>query len=389
MDPSQNFNFPRNYNFQNHPQNSNTQSQNPNTQRPENTVSAGMNSQFQMPFMMPQNFGMQYPYNHPYMSYGYPYAPPHMNYPNTEPPSELNTPQFSSGSTDMPLFSTQISLGEVGGDTPNNFVAPTQQLPKKSNYMPWSTEDNKILLTAYFHYSTDSEVGINQKSDTFWGKITEFLNEKSKNGMERTPGKCQSHFRDLNKKISSFVGCYSYATRQVSSGWSDEDYVERGMEVYLEREGQPFKFLEEWKLVRHFPKYTSGAKESESSGSKRKSGSDDVEFTSPSLVRPEGRDTTKKKARASSSKSSFRRSKTIIDEEFSNLTSARENLQKSRENTISAMLHCAAVQKEYANSQMEVARAQNRKLWLKLKNKDRDDEEEEVYQMLKKELFGR
>ncbi|GAA0151667.1 hypothetical protein LIER_37328 [Lithospermum erythrorhizon] len=125
--------------------------------------------------------------------------------------------------------------------------------------------------------------------------------------------KCQSHFRDLNKKISIFAGCYSTATREKHNGWSDDDYIPQTLELYC--------------------------------------------------VKEEGREVAKKKSRATSSKSSTsRKPKLAIDEEFSNLSSAHENLEKSMETTVSAML-------EYASSQNEVARAKKFVMWMILKNK--------------------
>ncbi|GAA0169829.1 hypothetical protein LIER_24221 [Lithospermum erythrorhizon] len=79
------------------------------------------------------------------------------------------------------------------------------------------------------------------------------------------------------------------------SGWSDDGYISKGLELYQESEGKKFTLLEEWKLVRNQPRYSTGTNASESSGSKRKS-SDDDEFSIPSsFVRPEGRYATKKK----------------------------------------------------------------------------------------------
>ncbi|XP_020257093.1 uncharacterized protein LOC109833716 [Asparagus officinalis] len=296
------------------------QPQNPNTQRPENHPY--MPYGYQNPNMMPPIYGMQYPYNHPYMPYGYQPVPgnsslpSHVNFPNIEPTSEPNTPRFSSGSTDIPQFSTQISLGELGGDTPHSFEAPTQQSAKKGNYASWTFEENKLLLTGYFHYSTDSELGSNQKGDTFWGKISDYVNENSDRGIQRNIVKCQSHFRDLNKKISNFVGCYSAATRERRSGWSDNDYISKGLELYSENQG---------------------------------------------------RDATKKKARASSSKSSTsRKSKVTIQEELSDLASRRDANEQYRATQVSA------IQEYNRNKKLE--------MWLSLKNKEaRDDEDEAAY----------
>ncbi|GAA0162291.1 hypothetical protein LIER_39386 [Lithospermum erythrorhizon] len=258
------------------------------------------------------------------MPYGYQPAPgnnyvssPNMNHLNTDPNNYQNTPHFSSGSTDIPEFSSQVSLRNADGDTPHSFVPETQELGKRTQYASWSTEENKVLLTGYF------------------------LRE---------------------------------------AGWSDDDYMSRSLELYSEKENTMFTLVDEWKLVRHQPRYNTGANEYGSSGSKRKSSEDS---SVPLLVRPEGRDAAKKKSKAIAGKSSTsRKSKISKEQEFSNLSTVRENFEKSRESIISAML-------EYASSQKEVARTKKLEMWMILKNKeDRDDEDEEAYNMLKNDLFG-
>ncbi|GAA0145529.1 hypothetical protein LIER_42867 [Lithospermum erythrorhizon] len=167
-------------------------------------------------------------------------------------------------------------------------------------------------------------------------KITIYLNENFENENERSEVKCQSHFRNLNAKINKCVGCYLVATSERHSGWSDDDYISRALELYSEKENTRVTLVEEWKLVRHQPRYNTGANESGSSRSKRK-GSEDSSV--PLLVRLEGRDAAKKKSKAIAGKSSTsRKSKISIEQEFSNLSTVRENFEKSRESTVSAML---------------------------------------------------
>lgn len=66
------------------------------------------------------------------------------------------------------------------------------------------------------------------------------------------------------------------------------------------------------------------------------------------------------------------------------MTSACQDLQQSRQTTISAIL-------EYTASQKEVAHAKKLEMQMMLKNtnKERDDEDSETYNVLKKGLFGR
>ncbi|XP_047337212.1 uncharacterized protein LOC124940717 [Impatiens glandulifera] len=277
-------------------------------------MNTGIHPNFPQQYMMPPNFGMQYLYNHPYMSYGYPpisvnnFHVAHTNYPNSEQPNDLNTLRFSSGSTNIP---TQISLGDVDGNTLTTFFSPTQQSTRKS-YNPWSTEDNKALLNGYFYFSNDSELGRNQKGDTFW--------------------ECRTKY----------------------SGWSDDNYVEKALEYYRDNEKQRFSMLEEWKMW-----------------IKEKIGGDEVKSSAPSIVRPEGRDTTKKKARKASTS---RKSKAKIDEKLSNVASTLENFKERRASTALAMLEYARVKK------MEMLMS------LKIKE-ERDVVDENTYQMLLRELF--
>lgn len=376
MDPSRNYNFHPHYNFTNQAQTPNLRPSNPNLPRPENAQNTGMPPNFGAQYPMPPNFGMQYPYNHPYMPFGFPpipgnsYVPAPTNYPNTEPLNDTYTPDLSSASHDIPDFSTQISIGVVGGDTPTSFVAETQQSTKRGSYDFWSMEENKVLLTGYFHYSNDGELGTNQKGDTFWGKVHDFLNENSSSGKVRTLVQCKSHWRSMNKKICMFVGYLSAARREKRSGWNDENYIAKALETYQNAENARFTLLEEWKAFRHQPRYMTGDAESASSGSKRKSGSDSVESSMPSISRPEGRDATKKKARREGSR---RKSKDVVGEELCKLIATRASFEQSLQ--------------EQNKNMAEYTRQRQVETMLSLSVlPERNDVQEAIYQDLRKTL---
>ncbi|XP_020266243.1 uncharacterized protein LOC109841707 [Asparagus officinalis] len=344
-----------------------------------------------MPYMMPSNFGMQYPYNFPYMQYGQQTGGSNyggfsnINNQNTE----QVTPHFSSGSTDVPEFSTQISLGSAGDDTPHSFLPQTQKNTSKSSYSVWSVEQNKLLLTSYFHFSNDSELGSGQKGDTLWGKIAAYLNEHSTTGPHRSQQQCKSHYSDINKKIGKWVGVYRKALAERRSGWSDDNYIARAQDLFVEETKKNFALLEEWKLVRNEPKYMVGSGAYQSSGSKRKSSREgDISCSSvPSFVRPEGRDTTKKKAKGSS-----RRSKLVIEEEYSKIESERQELKEMKEQQMKMMQEVATAQKEAACAQKEAARAEKMKMWMDLNQRNQrnalDEYEYKLLNMLQIELFG-
>ncbi|XP_020270507.1 uncharacterized protein LOC109845647 [Asparagus officinalis] len=178
---------------------------------------------------------------------------------------------------DLPILDSSILAAVI--DT-----FPSKPLSSRSG-------EYKVQEIVVINEDNDSELGNNQKGETFWGKITQYVNENAKSGnfwgkitqyvnenaksgkeriVSRT-SRCHSHFKDINRKISSFIGCYSTACREKRSGWSDENYISKARELYFEKIGTTFNLVDEWKVVRNQPKYMTGGNASGSSGSKRKS----------------------------------------------------------------------------------------------------------------------
>ncbi|GAA0145411.1 hypothetical protein LIER_05610 [Lithospermum erythrorhizon] len=123
-----------------------------------------------------------------------------------------------------------------------------------------------------------------------------------------------------------------------------------------------------------------GPSASASSGSKRKSGDGD-NISSSTLIRPEGRDETKKKAKRPSSK---RRSNDIIEEEYSKMTVEQEELKEMQGQQLQAM-------QQVASAQQEAVRAKKMEMWYTLnqRKEELDEFEQEMWLNLRIELFGR
>jgi hypothetical protein len=78
-----------------------------------------------------------------------------------------------------PSFSTQVGLDDivVGDDEEHT----TQRKPRER----WSEEEDKIVIKSWLNISKDALVGVNQRANSFWKRITDNYNEYHGNLKER------------------------------------------------------------------------------------------------------------------------------------------------------------------------------------------------------------
>ncbi|XP_048619623.1 uncharacterized protein LOC106426491 [Brassica napus] len=217
MDPNKNSsnytqnssNYPFNYpNFPN-PNNYPFQNQLPN--QSQNIPNYSFPPSFFMPSAVP-NY-------HPY--YGSP-----MSY-SSQPPAYSSTPTDNEiaqnvGATEFPEFSTQVTLGGVSEANEATPRADTST-PATRKSVKWTTEQNLVLLSGWIKHGTDSVVGRNQRSESFWGKIAEYCNEHCSFDPPRGRVSCRNHYNYMNQKLGKWIGAYDSAKRMQQSGWSEQE----------------------------------------------------------------------------------------------------------------------------------------------------------------------
>ncbi|XP_013585405.1 PREDICTED: uncharacterized protein LOC106294396 [Brassica oleracea var. oleracea] len=198
-------------------------------------------------------------------------------------PNPSQTPSYSStphgnevvpnvGATEFPEFSKQMALGGMSGlneATPNadDSTSTRRKSPK------WATAQNLVLLSGWIKYGTDSVIGRNQKSDAYWGKITEYCNEHCSFDPPGDLISCRNHFNYVNKILGKWIGAYDNAKRLQQSGWSENDILAKAHELYSGEKNGHFNLMSEWLAVHDQPRYGSqvgGNTGSGSSGSKRR-----------------------------------------------------------------------------------------------------------------------
>ncbi|XP_020272553.1 uncharacterized protein LOC109847733 [Asparagus officinalis] len=206
MDPNNNpfntqnsTNYPFNYP---NPNNYQFQNQSSNQQCPQNMPNYGFAPNFIMLSSVP-NYRPYYGSMMPYSSQ----APPYYSF---TPMGNENVQNV--GANEFTEFSTQMVLGGMSGGheaTPN----PEDSTPARRKSLRWTTEQNLVLLSGWIKYGTDSVVGRNQKSESYWGKIADYCNEHCSFDPPHDGAACKNHYNYMNKILGKWIGAYDNAKR--------------------------------------------------------------------------------------------------------------------------------------------------------------------------------
>jgi hypothetical protein len=81
------------------------------------------------------------------------------------------------------------------------------------------------LCSAYLNVSKDPIVGVNQKMESYWIRITKFYNENKKTENARSLLSLQHRWADIQKDSARFCDIYAEIERKNQSGKSEDDKV--------------------------------------------------------------------------------------------------------------------------------------------------------------------
>ncbi|XP_013728374.1 glutathione S-transferase T3-like [Brassica napus] len=99
----------------------------------------------------------------------------------------------------------------------------------------WSTAEDLVLISAWLNTSKDAVVGNEQRAGTFWLRITSYYNASPKvvGLAKREQNKCKQRWGKINEGVCKFVGCYDTATKQRTSGQSEDDVLKAALEIFF------------------------------------------------------------------------------------------------------------------------------------------------------------
>ncbi len=123
-----------------------------------------------------------------------------------------------------------------------------------------SSEDVK-LCKSWLDVSQNAITGTDQKSETFWAKISDSFNSgKAITDEEfRSPSSLQSRWTSLQATVAKFCGVFQSVSNELHSGWSPEDILKEALTRYSEKsvKNQPFTSLSCWEILRKYPKWAN------------------------------------------------------------------------------------------------------------------------------------
>ena len=146
------------------------------------------------------------------------------------------------GSSQLPVFSTQATetLSFCEDST-------TQRRERKK----WSPSDDVV------NTSKDPVVGNEQKAGAFWKRIADYFaaSQKVERGGAREAIQCKQRWQKMNDLVCKFCGAYAAATRQKTSGQSEDDVVKMAHVIFYNDHKIKFNLHHAWEELKNDQKW--------------------------------------------------------------------------------------------------------------------------------------
>ncbi|XP_013594932.1 glutathione S-transferase T3-like [Brassica napus] len=218
--------------------------------------------------------------------------------PNTSFSFVSREPSIELSTSDASVFGTQ-SPEDANEDA--TFVSDRKERHK------WSPVEDVVLISAWLNTSKDPVTGNEQKAIAFWKRIAAYFASSPKlAGLpKREPSHCKQKCGKINEGVCKFVGCYDAATKQKSSGQSEDDVLIMVHDIFFNDYKVKFTLEHAWLELRHDQKWCGASSTRDKVSSKRKKLDDSSTQSSTSvagedeaMVRPVGVKAAKAKGRS-------------------------------------------------------------------------------------------
>ncbi|XP_013721125.1 glutathione S-transferase T3-like [Brassica napus] len=129
--------------------------------------------------------------------------------------------------------------------------------PVRKERRTWTPTDDVVLISSWLNTSKDPVVGNEQKSVAFWKRIATYFNASPKlAGCEkREATHCKQRWHKMNDLVCKFCGAYEAATRQKSSGQSENYVLKLAHEIFFNNDKKKFTLEHAWKELRNDQKW--------------------------------------------------------------------------------------------------------------------------------------
>lgn len=117
----------------------------------------------------------------------------------------------------FPSFSTQGSA--------ENVDEVSQTSTKKVRGASFTIQEDQVLISAWLNTSIDSIQGNEQKSATFWERITEYYHQYKVFESDRSQQMLNQRWQKIQKYVNKFSGCIAGINQRNESGKTEQDKV--------------------------------------------------------------------------------------------------------------------------------------------------------------------
>lgn len=234
-----------------------------------------------------------------------------------------------------------------------------------SRGLSYTVAEDKVLCSAYLNVTRDPIVGTNQKSETYWERITNYYNTNTP-GPARTTDSLISRWSTISKDTARFCGIKAEVDRRRQSGKTESDRIEDAVQQFRGLLGKPFQFLHCWQVLRNMRKWedwVSGKKDDSTPnieegeterGSQGQAERDEEAYSGAAEIRrPIGRDRAKKRRSEGGQSSSSSACLELFERMAKNRELKHQQETVWAENSKNAQDRQLAVMEEHARMQRE------------------------------------
>ncbi|CAO2209402.1 unnamed protein product [Urochloa humidicola] len=122
----------------------------------------------------------------------------------------------------------------------------------------WTVPEDIRLASAWLHNSKDPVDGNGRKADAYWTDVTEEYNKTTETSRKRNKNQLKIRWDRSKKPLSDFHGCWVNASRVWQSGMSDDQLIDKALELWSgQNNGKAFHLQHMWKVVRGEQKWSA------------------------------------------------------------------------------------------------------------------------------------
>jgi hypothetical protein len=130
--------------------------------------------------------------------------------------NETNEAEFDNGDH---TFASQHSQANQ-----DSALAPSQR-PNHKRQKNFSTHEDEILVSGWLNISLDPITGKDQKSTTYWTRISEYFHKHKKCQSKRTISSLKHRWETIQRCVNKFCGCLTRIELRRKSGHTISDKV--------------------------------------------------------------------------------------------------------------------------------------------------------------------